>query len=339
MRPAVALAVALALLGAGCPKRQEPVAESAVKKDAPPAPTGAKPTEAPKSSGPFSATLAGTPFSFKSAWVKPETINAVEMATLVLSTGTQACSTGDDVLRIELTLHAGPGGRLFAGHPYPVDLIRLEPPKKFVDLYRIMSPYVEIQLDQGASITKGEHVKGRLELDFRQAGKTYQGSGTFDALVCETGALTALPEPKDAGPLEGSVGGAKFVAKSAVAMLRHDDQNDIDYIDDLSFYSNEVTCKEADGARTTRRPRLTLADRLGVSSRHTYAGTTMPMVFSFVATANDYVQLDEGFVRIDAVDLRPGGTMKGSLFVEPKHAPSAGKARFAGSFSVVICRD
>ncbi len=337
MRSVVAFGMALVSICAACQKKQELAAASGVQKSNPP--TGAKSIEAPKPSGPFSATLAGTHFVFKSAWVKPERINTYEMATLVLSAGTQSCGGGDDALRIELTLHAGPGGRLFAGDPYPLDMIQLEPPKKFVDIYRIMSPYLELQLDKGATITKGEHVKGRLEFDFRQGGKAYQGSGTFDALVCETGTLVALAEPKDTGPLVGSAGGGTFVAKNAIATLRHDEQNNIDYIDDLSFYSSEVTCADADTAKTTRRPRLLLPHRLGVTSRRQYLGTTIPMVFSYAAAADDYVQLDEGWIRIDAVELRAGGTLKGALSVEPKSFSSAGKAKFAGSFSATICQD
>lgn len=299
----------------------------------------------------FTATLEGRTITFKSAWI----VGEMEYGWLFLSTGDATCSTQTEgVTRLEVDLHAGPGDRLFAGHPIAVS-VNVDPfleKKKFGESW-IGTPFATLLLDAKTAWKRGDRVRGRLDFDDRVLHGAlvdrYTGSGAFDAVICDEHTewwWHGGPAQVDPAPVAGDYAGEPFTAKSAIAIVMHDDLNDVTYVDTIRLYPIDAfDCARRD-AMEKKTPYLQLAGPVpGANDRQRFAKTTQPTsVFYFTppttleGTSISHPISGDAWVRFDAIETTVGGALNGQMFVDAKKTKvSDVAARFAGKFSAKIC--
>jgi hypothetical protein len=147
----------------------------------------------------------------------------------------------------------------------------------------------------------------------------------------------ALPATAAGGPVSGSFEGKPFAAKTAIAVLREDDDNQIKWIDAVDFYP-------IDGATCQTRRSQTGADSFrastlgGVSSRRDVKTpqNTQPIYYRAETDSIMSIGFGYGWIKLDSVELSEGGTVKGSLFIQDE---DAGRAKFEGTFEATVCPD
>ena len=297
------------------------------------------------------ATLEGQPLTFKTAWV----VAATQYAWLFLSTGDTPCSEQTEgVTRLQLDLHAGPGDALFAGHPIAVP-ISIDPfldHKRFHETW-VGSPFVELSVAPLGKWTKGAHLTGTLEFAYRSRFEDtvaeYRGKGGFDAVICDEKSdawWKGTPADAPSSAVTGSWDKEAFTARTALAIVMHDDLSGVDTIDTVKLFPvADVTC-EGRAAQEKAAAYFQLAGPVpGANSRQKITGTAQPSAFYYYTPSSkpdgwpeSHAIGGDGWVRLDALDTKVGGRVRGALRVDAAAFDGAGPARFAGTFDAEVCR-
>lgn len=341
----VSLAVTAAFSTMGCKKSEptkaaEPASGSAVTIKLPqaPAPDAAAPVAAPQ---PFSATLEGKPYKFLSAKID----TATQQDSIELSTRAGGCDRdyqeGDTL--VSVSIPRGPGGKHFAPGPLFVSVLMTNEKEKFEEDYA--NGVITIEPGEWKV---GNKIKGTLRFKDRDEAddgsmKEYVGEGSFEAVVCglasDDYAYQVLPETADAGPAKGEADGIPFTFKSGVAMLTHDDDNNVDRIQAIELFDTDVTCAE----REMKGPKVTLYSPGGAQAGEPIVGAPQTTTIYWDAPGKDHRTVyGPNWVKFDAIELKEGAVIKGTV-----HAEAAAKdvrddptkaARLSGSFTATVCK-
>jgi hypothetical protein len=337
MRTAIALVISAVVVLPAC------------KKDTPSDPpkpvttttsaTVAAPAAAKK---PFEATFEGRTLKFTA------TINTgSQFENLTLTTGAAGCSgvyqEGDTTLSINIPL--GPGGKHFSPGPFAVSAALTNEKDKFA------TNFTDGVIDLEPGEWKvGNKIKGSLRIDdaTKKDDKTltYTGSGSFEAEIC------GLSDPNDLGfqatpaefettPATGSFGGGdKFVFKSGIAELSHNDARNIDEVKYFHLFDTVVTCDNWEKDKD-KGVRVELLSNHGVSGKDLLIGTPQTTQAYYYPHGKQNQVYGPQFVKFDAIELKEGGVIKGSLYLETatsyaKDPKRAGK--ISGAFTATVCK-
>ncbi|CAN5671993.1 hypothetical protein BH09MYX1_BH09MYX1_41280 [soil metagenome] len=293
---------------------------------------------------PFEATFEGKPLKFTA------TINtASQNDGLSLTTGAPGCSgeykEGDTTLSIDIPL--GPGGKHFSPGPFAVSALLTNEKDKFA------TSFVDgvINIEPG-EWKVGNKIKGTLRIDDAEKKDdktfTYAGSGSFEAEICGMAdpadlAYQATPVEFEKTPATGSFGGGdKFVFKSGIAELSHNDARNIDEVSYFHLFDTEVTC---DNWRTGKDKgvRVELLSHHGVSGKDLLTGTPQTTASYYYPHGKQTQISGPQFVKFDTIELKDGGKISGSLYLETasylvKRDPkTAGK--ISGAFTATVCKN
>lgn len=285
--------------------------------------------------------LEGKPYKLTAG--KIDRINQKEH--LVVSTGPLTCegSPAPNDVFFEIYVSAGPDGKHYAPGPVGVAAMLVRGAGSdgpgFVmggaELHGVLT------LEPG-DWAPGNKVKGSLRIDDISEDKkaTYTGSSPFEATVCELAADPeadlATPAEADKGPASGTLGGAAFTAKSAIAILSHDARRDVDQIDEIHLFDSEVDCttyQRVDGTV------VRITGTAGASGKDVFVGAPQPRDLWW--GANFHLQ-GPAWVKFDAIELKEGAEVKGSVYGEAtaarakKYPKSAGK--LSGTFTAKVCK-
>ena len=297
---------------------------------------------------PFSAKLEGTKFKMKSAWVTM----ASQYGWMYLSTGKETCgdSKANEVDRLEIDIHSGPGDSYYSGTG-PVGVsVKVN---QFKDKNQYKAWAIEnatMTIDKGFKWKKDAHLKGTLDFDYVYVSEgktyTYKGSGSFDAQVCDDHSdlwWSGSPDSVD-GPLKGKFDDTKFTAKSAIATVSHNQENDYDYIDGIKFYPDEdVDCgdqsKEEKG-----KAYLSLSGPIaGANSKQKFTSPQPASLYYYAPKGTDEHDSNsvwgDAWVKFDKLGFKVGSEITGSLYAESNKSDSTSKkGKFGGNFTAKVCK-
>jgi hypothetical protein len=184
-------------------------------------------------------------------------------------------------------LARGPGGRFFDGKPVGTPVWFYSP-----KLSAMARPHLATVSIGAFSFENGAQLRGRLHVDARRpksAGKgdapetnVFSIDGEFDVHVCTTSGKLGV-EPSKVGPerpLSASlVGMEQFNPKSALALVEHDADNDVEVLTSVYFFDGQVDCAGLDHALSTEDS-LSL-EGFGASTRLHPLSTPLPSSASF----------------------------------------------------------
>lgn len=301
----------------------------------------ATPPPAPAGAGtPFEATFEGKPYKFTHARIEGGAgIDYLWLSTAEIKCGEEGLG---DITTLNIGVGKGPGGKHFAPGPIAasVGLTNHNIEFALTDLYGVLT------LDN-TEWKAGNKVKGTLKItDVGKDKKEYTGTGSFEASVCDVAEgdaarYAATPETADAGFVSGTLGGAKWTAKSAIAKMQHDADKNIDELTSLEFSDGDITCDNWTSSGGHIRFSVNGLD--GTNSRNVFLGTPQ------MASAASWSEKDgkqhfmngSSWVKFDALELKKGSTAKGSLYSESdaagakEHPDGAGK--MSGTFTATVC--
>jgi hypothetical protein len=296
-------------------------------------------TPPPAAAGALEGTFDGKPYKFTSATI--ESVNGHD--TLKLSTGALKCgdeaADGDTTLSIDV--QKGPGGKHYAPGPMatPVELYNSK------QEFAIGNTLHGVLTTEPAEWKEGNKVKGTLRIaDAAEDQKgTYTASGSFEATVCEMSedpeGFQALPEEADKGPVSGTVGGKPFTFKSGIAELRHDKARDVDEILTIDLFDTAVDCTNY---RNDKGMKLGIGGAAGASGKDVIVGSPQPWSMGWMVNGTNYFFQGPLWVKFDAIELKEGSVIKGSLHGEAnpalakEHPDGAGK--LSGTFTATVCK-
>lgn len=251
---------------------------------------------------------------------------------------------------ISVALQAGPGRTYFAGAEVPVP-IGINVPGRSV------SGNVVAQYRAGVALepfrrARGAHVRGTLRFDGPVSGGEgpvdVAGAGAFDAVLTDIYAQIdgTAPTTVPTAPVAGHYEQTDFVTRSAVATYETAPDGSR-YVDAVWLLgARAVTC---DGLLVARAGEHFVATAralsVGGEGLPALTGRAMPIEPSF-RSGGSYAQFAFGYappawLRFDAIELRPGATVRGALFAADtpglEHIPPNSAGHFAGTFSGIAC--
>ncbi len=332
--------VAAVLMLAACGKK-DPAADKA--DPAKPAAADAGPPVDAAPPSPLAATIEGKPYTFPGAYIDMATQND----TIKISTRAGGCGTeeveGDVVLDIRLA--AGPGGKRFAGSPHAVGVSIKNDKEDYASDGRDLAGVLWLE---PAEWKVGGKVKGVLKFDdiakaSDETYKQYSGYGAFEAEMCNLSTddwrYQATPEKADDGPAKGEGGGIKFAFKSGIAVMRFDEPRKIDRIEEIHLFDADVTCDDFSSAKG---PHIRLRDLGGARGPTPLVGTHQEVKdVTFKEDGKDDLMVSgPGWIKFDALELKDGAEVKGTVHVESSTAKSnpATPSRLSGSFTAKVCK-
>jgi hypothetical protein len=289
---------------------------------------------------------AGVTFEGKTMTFKGGKIDHVnQKERLVLSTGPLSCESdpGPNDTVLEIYMSPGPGGKYYAPGPVGVKALLSMGAGSTDKMYVLGGGelYGVLTLEPG-EWKKDNKVKGTIRIDDASEDKkaTYTGSSPFEATVCE---LAADPEgdtplAEDAGkdPAKGKLGELDFAFKSGIAVLHHDAKRDVDEIEEIQLYKADVDC--ASYASNKERP-VRIVGNAGASGKDVVVGAPQPRDIWW--ESSNHLQ-GPAWVKFDAIDIKEGGEIKGSVYGEAtparakKYPKNGGK--LAGTFTAKVCK-
>ena len=338
------LCSAVALLLA-CSKRESP------QKSSPPMPivqgVGAQPLH---------ATLEGKPVDF----VYGRAFARFGGLHLVLSSVPTSCAAAGpiDGTTIELDVPPGPKGDFFAGATIGVEVWMHDARTAFVQ-GRAAPWQSALTLERSA----GDRLVGSLEFTTKYiesavdgGRRTFasEGRGHFAVEVCDHEAvpvkLIAAPHESTDAPLAGTLEGAEFTPRSAIATVFTDVASGQRYIESLSFHESEVDCATQfvheqtertvvlkdlggmGGARMLSGPQP--ADAFVSTPQKDAAGKSAPVSHAIGRARRAWARLD----RVDLARAKSGDVVRGAAFaIADDDAKPSEAAMIAGTFSAKIC--
>ncbi len=337
MRTALALAISAIVVLPACKKDtpSDPPKPTTTTTSA----TVATPAAAKK---PFEANFEGKTLKFTA------TIDqATQVDSLTLTTGAPGCGgtykEGDTTISIDIPL--GPGGKHMSPGPFAISAHLTNEKDK------LASDFADgvINIEPG-EWKVGNKIKGTLRLDdaTKKDDKTftYTGSGSFEAEICglaDTNDLgfQATPAEFETTPATGSFGGGdKFVFKSGIAELSHNDDRNIDEVKYFHLFDTVVTCDNWEKDKD-KGVRVELLSNHGVSGKDLLIGTPQTTSAYYYPHGKQNQVFGPQFVKFDAIELKEGGVIKGSLYLETatrdaKDPKKAGK--ISGAFTATVCK-
>jgi|GEM_PF-4290346 len=295
----------------------------------PPAPSMAKPLE---------ATFEGKPYKFISAVIVSDgTDDRFRLSTGALGCGDEP-KPADTILEFEVGL--GPGGKHFSPGPLVISGSVYGDDQKFViDSFL----YAIVNLTPG-EWKEGNKVKGTIRIDDadNDPAVVYKGEGSFEATVCETendSRYQATPEAADAGPVTGTLGGEKFTAKGAIAILSHDSERDRDEISSIRLFDAPVDC---DNYSEKKGLDVQIQGYGGSSGTDIFLGAPQPRRLNYRQGSTQFFLSGPAWIKFDALELKEGTEVKGSFHAEASTEKVKADAKYAGrlsgSFTAKVCR-
>lgn len=253
--------------------------------------------------------------------------------------------------RIELTIPPGPGGAYFAGSTIGVPVHVVRPS----DTIEVAPKEVRVRLD-GFVARPGERIHGALVIRAGSERERVDVDGGLDATLCDvevrgsSGPSALVPE----GPVHGRLGDESFQAKSAIALLVHDERRGpegSDAIEALIFFPERVDCSNW-RARAKVTTTLSVYDLARASASDGAIGVAQPVlpVLTIVrGTGTSARSFDryfgggepfgQGWIRLDALSVSPGGVVSGAFVAESDlDAPAATVGEIGGEFRALVCR-
>jgi len=296
--------------------------------------------------GAFTAKLEGKEYKLAGAYIK----NATQQDMLVLTTVTGGCDAPltDADLELDFDLPTGPGGKHLAPGPFggyiEISTIKSQFKEQGRGLYEATAT-----LEKG-DFKQGDKVKGTLKFgpdNSTEDGKKYEysGGGAFEATVCDLSSdlkFQATPETVGTDPVTGTLGKAPFTAKSAFAMLEHDEARNTDYVNEIFLLPGDATC-ETLSAEKGKATFVKIYGREGASGTQKLIGSPQPRLVYFSPGGKDQQQIwGSAWAKFDQIDLAEKGTIKGTMFAETvpydvkEHPDRVGK--LAGAFTATVCK-
>jgi hypothetical protein len=280
---------------------------------------------------PLEANLEGKPFKFVSAKIS----DAAGVDRITLSTGALTCdadpASGDTTLSVDVG--QGPGGKHFAPGPIGVDIELYNEEQEF----SIGNTLRGVLTLEPGEWKVGNKVKGTLRFEDVKDDKRYNGTGSFEAVVCDFGErdlkFPAVPEAADASPVSGNLGGEKFTYKSAIAQLSHDAARNIDFIEAITLSDAAIDCSNWTRSAGTR----VTVGATGASGKDVFIGTHQPTQIGWFKNGSNTFLNGSSWIKYDALELNEGSEVKGSIYGEAaKDAKYA--AKLSGTFIAKVCK-
>ncbi|MBA3541424.1 MAG: hypothetical protein H0T79_17565 [Deltaproteobacteria bacterium] len=293
------------------------------------------------------ATFEGTQYKFISARISPD--NGVHPSgavyggdALVLSTappgGCDAAHTESDV---ELLVHIGhgPGGKRFAPGPLGVTFMIDGTP-------HFLAVGVKGVLNINAGEWKvGNKVTGTVRLADAQGHDdkklTYTGSGSFEAEVCALNGpeleAQATPASADQGPATGTLGDVTLTFKSGLAFLEPNATREAEQIGEIRLFDAAVDCTNWRGAN------IRIEGSTGAVGKDVFIGSPQLRQIYFTSGDKETALLGPAWVKFDALELKEGTEIKGSVHGEARNAnlkqnPKVA-GRLSGTFTAKVCKE
>lgn len=245
---------------------------------------------------------------------------------------------------LELTVPPGPYGSFFAGAEIGV------PARATVRARAVGLAAREVRLRlEPFALARGARVRGTI----RASPADGHAAGRFDAALCEVDVLgVAGPSPiVPDGPVAGALGARRFRAASAIALVIDDAREGRPRVAAITFFPGPVDCATWRArARTTTTFNVYEIGRASVEDRA--LGELQPMlpVLTDVAAGapagsgvdrffGGALPFGQGWIRLDALDLEPGGVVAGVLVAESDlRSPAGGDGLIGGEFRAQLCR-
>jgi hypothetical protein len=299
--------------------------------------------DAPPASG-SSGTFDGKPVSYVSATAGRIQIQGTDYSILVsLYTQKLDCDTSSsaglaakETLRIDF--NEGPDRSFYVGQPFAPRLRIGEE-----SFYERPAASATVKLEPFEPKT-GARIKGTLVVDAKVDGKALKVDTRFDAQLCQDFPTRKplLPATVPDAPVTGHLGNEKFTAASAVAELAHDPALDIDAITELWLLPTPPrSCAEFWETRW-KAAALHFDHFGGANARQMWPGVAQPADPKFTVPKGDGLKSWDGYgvawVKFETIDLKPGGTVKGSLAVASRADVNFPAASFAGAFTATVCK-
>jgi hypothetical protein len=306
-------------------------------------------TDKKKPDGPLSATYDGEKIEdFKSgiAWVDEGGLR------VQLATAPAKCPSNDvpkGTWTLTFFVLPGPGGKFFAGGP--VGAFMTMGNQGSSDKGGFAPPYLgQVELEP-FTLAADATMKGSVSYAAKVKGKAgkmvpISGSGTFEATVCKDFHdflyVKGLAADAD-GDVQGSFGAIALVSKSAVVHLKHDDDNDVDWIDEIDYFESAgVDCDGLTAARKTKH--FALLRVKGISSKTPLLGKPQVASPAYVGVDGTIKlfggQNDRAWVRLDKLSFDKSAKASGAVYAETfPSADSATNGKLAGKFDAIVCKD
>ncbi|GAC1520353.1 MAG: hypothetical protein NVS3B10_21740 [Polyangiales bacterium] len=306
---------------------------------------------------PLHATLEGkaVDFAFGRAFARFGGLH------VVLSSVPTSCGAVGPVdgTTLELDLPPGPKGNFFAGATIGVEVWLHDARTAFVQ-GRAAPWQSALTLDETAGSGR---IAGSLDFATRyvesavDGGKrafVSEGRGRFSAEICDREALpakvVAAPDESPDAPLAGTLGGAPFRARSAIATVFTDVASGQRYVESLSFHDAEVDCATHFAHAQTERT-VVLKDLGGMGGPHMLPGP--PPADAFVSApqkdatgksapvSHALGRAHRAWARLDPIELakaKSGDVVNGAAFATADDDTKPSEAgTIAGTFSAKIC--
>ncbi len=280
---------------------------------------------------------------------------------VTLSTEKIGCAwatPGDDAYQINFDLAPGPGGTYFAGHAIGTQVSWTSSRLKLRQSHA--GPH-QTKIVVDSFVPKdGERIKGTVAFDtaakiVRPDGTRvdyeYRGRGAFDVSICPgtSGSLTgldALSPVATIGPVKGTYGGRPFVATTALAFVQKDWTTGAAFLESIELYAGPpVTCADR-WSKAASTERLVVRAIGGGGTKFVLTGT-QPMEPAFnvpkPAGGTGYPRLfgsyqRRGWIKLDALDVSSGATLKGELVAESAAGSKADETgKMSGQFAAKVC--
>lgn len=287
-------------------------------------------TPAPSTSGSAAPTTsAAAPPS-----VKPKSIEANAASEFEFEGHKIALSS------LEFHLYPGPGGKYFAGAPTTMRSSVLNAPfrdKLKTTDFPDSATLVEIEPFKYA---KGEHIKGKVVLDYANKDVASKGSAVFDAEICDDSAPKGkgVAESAPNGPISGTIGGKPFAGKKVFAKTGTLDDGKTKAITSLYVVQGEATCEDYD----KQQNRLWISAFGAANEKQNLTGAPVWFYLHFIDDSQrDYnkgkYELGQTWLSFDNLSYEKGAVIKGSLVANLPDDDKAPAADIGGHFEATIC--
>jgi hypothetical protein len=266
---------------------------------------------------------------------------------------------GASPMVVNFDLPPGPGGRYFAGQPVGPHVVGFSLPGGHPkDSFALGPQTTKVSLEPFKA-EKGSRVRGSIEFHSRSSPQqtrlasgdtnryTYDGKGSFDLLLCKVPDKlpASAPDKADAAAVTGTVAGAPFTAKSALAFVFADDRSPKDgafALHNVELYPDAgVTC----ATRTREKLSVDSGEIGGANTTAPVLNAPQPVSFSQDVSSStarggrkvSEAGLGSGWVSLDAIDLTDGGHVKGMMFVVGEGKQKKNQAKLGGHFDATVC--
>lgn len=251
--------------------------------------------------------------------------NNVEFRTKKLACGEKS----DKVDGFYFEMNWGPAGKYYAGKEMPGD--------GWVVAGDLHDPYPEFAVVANVQpfeqLKEGEKLKGTVSFDWKKGDKVFKVEGPFEAPICTTVPHDGpfWPETTAEKPAAGGKKGKVTIAKStALVRVEHDKDNDVDYVRSIEFFGTEATCDKSD----SKKGAVLFVAFGGANSRKPILGTPIQSSVTFIDDKGSDTGAS-GWIQLDTVDLKKGGSVTGKVFHEQKDPKK--ESNFSGTFTATVC--